>query len=373
MKPIPAIVEPAEVDLALIGQQLSVALAGKLDAERTAERHDKAGAAARESARMRRLEIGQLLCKARPAWPERGPTAKGWGAFLAQHGLDDSTARRYMDEYRDPAGFAQKNRGERNHSGEAGADETSDDDTGARPPTPAGHGELPPFRQLSEGELVQALGRLDPAARKRVLSTGKANAKGGSGEDERGTWCTSKEWAIAVGAWDLDPFSNPRSKIASASRCMLEDGGDGFGGGEAGATPGLFLVGARHGLPASSGIADAVSRVWIQPPYELVEAALAHYGHTRFCALLRWSPDVKSWFPGLWARTAVVCHPFGARMGFDPPPGVEASGDMPFPHALYYADERDVTDAVRTRCLVWRIDHALDCAQPNPAALHIVR
>jgi hypothetical protein len=36
----------------------------------------------------------------------------------------------------------------------------------------------------------------------------KANVFGATGkkEKERGTWCTPKNWAEAVGPWDLDPF-----------------------------------------------------------------------------------------------------------------------------------------------------------------------
>lgn len=373
MKSIPAIVEPA-IDVEKIGAQIRVALAGQLDAERTLERHEKAAAAARETARMRRLEIGRLLWEARKAWPERGPNAKPWGEFLSRHGLDDATARRYMAEYRDPEGFAQRER-KVPAGAPAALPETDDDDLGPRTSPPAGPGQLPPFRQLSEAELVQALARLAPDARKRVLKEGgKVGVQGGSGAKERGTWCTSDRWARAVGPWDLDPFSNPRSLIASAVRCMLEDGGDAFGGGPPGGErPGLYLTGNAHGMQPGSGIADASTRVWIQPPYTLVEEAIAHYGHTRFCALLRWSPDV-AWFRALWPLVAVVAHPL-ERVEFRPPPGVEVSEDAPmsFPHALYYRNARDITPEVRALCILHVVDHSLDCAAAAPPALHVVR
>ncbi len=366
MKPVPAIVEQA-IDIDLIAEQIIVAMQGQSSAESTILNLEGRLESARGAAAARRLEIGRLLSRVRGAWPPTGPKAKGWSAFLARVKLDDSTAARYMAEYRDPAGSAQAR-------AKPAADVDPDDDTGARPPAPRGSGEPPPFRQLDETEIIQLLARLAPDVRKRVLAADRANVKGGSGDAARGTWCTSKDWAAAVGPWELDPFSNPRSKIASARRCMLEDGGDAFGGGEPGATPGLYLTGRSHGLTPVSAVADSDTRVWIQPPYELVAEAIAHYGHTRFCALLRWSPDVKAWFPALWARTAVVCHPFGERMEFEPPPGVESSGDMPFPHALYYASEGDVTDEVRARCLVWRVDHTLDCAATAPEpALHLVK
>lgn len=369
MKPIAAVIEQAQVDIDLIAEQIHVALGSLRGAEdeavrngKLAERHAAAAESAREAAQRRRVEIGKLLVKARTKWPaERGPGAKGWGEFLARVKIDDATARRYMAEARDPEAFAQRR-----------AKEDADDD---EPIDVLGQErDTPPFRQMTEDDIMQAIARLPPEARKRIAKAARINPKGGSGDEDRGTWCTSKEWAIAVGAWDVDPFSNPRSNIASAVRCMLEDDGDAFGGGKPGAAPGLYLTGNAHGAQPSSGVADELTRVWIQPPYELVAEAIAHYGHTRFCALLRWSPDVKAWFPELWARTAVVCHPWCERMEFEPPPGVDKSGDMPFPHALYYAHEADVTDEVRGRCIVWRIDHDLDDAKVPPSAqLHLVR
>lgn len=378
MKATAAIIQPAEIDIALVEQHIVVARASERDETRTAERHEgesrrhgAAAQAAREAARQHRLRIGKLLASARPLWPARGPAPKGatlppgapasWAEFLKRLELDDATARRYMDEAKDPEAFARA-RAER-------AQDSEDDDP---EPVLGQERDTPPFRQLTKDDLIQALGRLSPGDRKDVLKSTRANVKGGSGDEDRGTWCTSKDWAAVVGLWDLDPFSNPRSHILSAARCMLEDGGDAFGGGEPGARPGLYRTGNAHGAHPASGIADELTRVWIQPPYELVAAAIAHYGHTRFCALLRWSPDVKAWFPELWKRTAVVCHPFGERMDFEPPPGVDKSGDMPFPHALYYAHEADVTDEVRARCIVWRINHDTDDVRAIPA-LHIVR
>jgi hypothetical protein len=379
MKATAAIIQPAEIDLALVQERITVERAGERDQVKTAERHEgesrrhgAAAQAARESARQHRLRIGRLLAQARPLWPARGPAPKGatlppgapasWAEFLRRLDLDDATARRYMDEARDPESFAQRPRGERNPAGE---DEQSEPVLGQERDTP-------PFRQLTKADLIQAIGRLSPEDRKDIVRAARPNVKGGSGEIDRGTWCTAKDWAIAVGAWDLDPFSNPRSHILSVTRCMLEDGGDAFGGSEPGARPGFYRTGNAHGAQPTTGVADDLTRVWIQPPYELVPQAIAHYGHTRFCALLRWSPDVKAWFPELWRRTAVVAHPWCERMEFEAPPGVEKSGDMPFPHALFYACESDITDAVRARCILHHINHDTDDVRAIPA-LHIVR
>ena len=172
----------------------------------------------------------------------------------------------------------------------------------------------------------------------------RVNANGGSRELARGGYCTPEDWAEHVGRWDLDPFSNPRSHIVATERCMLEDGGDGFGDGK---TPGSYRVGRG---PVQ--VASKHTRVWIQPDYLFVDEALAHYGHTRFCALLRFDPSTR-WFQRVYRLAALVCVPRLKRFEFEPPPGVKASKN-PYPHALYNAREQDATPAVLRRCVAWR-------------------
>lgn len=319
-----AIVENA-VDIDLCAEQIIVARADLLRAERSIERIRGQLDDAVGTAKMRRIEIGRILSKARPTWPQRGPNAKGWTTFLERVKIDDSTAHRYMEEFRDPVAFSQKTRGKPGDS--AAIDPGSEAARDSDPETPA-------------------------------------NVHGGSGEVARGTYCTPLKYATAVGPWDLDPFSNPRSHIVSTHRCMLEDGGDGLLDPE---EPGSWRSGSpgEYGAPIHS-VADANTRVWLQPPYELVDEAIAHYGHTRFCALLRFAPDTD-WFAAMWPRVQVIATPFGERLPFEID-GVEADG-APFPHAFYYADERDVTDEIRRLCIVLRRAEA----QSNPAALHIVR
>lgn len=372
MKSAAARAKPASDDLA--AEQVIVWRTEERDAETSAVRHEQQAGAARATAKARRLQIGELCAKQREKWPQSGPNAKGWGLWLAKAKLDDSTAWRYIDAWknRDKPG---DDVGDPSHPApvRGNPDDDEPDDGGPRVrPLPCRAPDQPPFRQLTEEDIMQAIARLPPEARRRIVKAARVNVKGGSGDEDRGTWCTAKDWAVAVGAWDLDPFSNPRSHILSAVRCMLEDGGDAFGGGKPGETPGLYLTGTSGLQPGRSAVADELTRVWIQPPYELVAAAIAHYGHTRFCALLRWSPDVKAWFPELWRRTAVVAHPWCERMEFEPPPGVDKSGDMPFPHALFYAHEGDITDAVRARCIIHHINHDTDDVRAIPA-LHLVR
>ncbi len=110
------------------------------------------------------------------------------------------------------------------------------------------------------------------------------------------------------------------------------------------------------------------TRVFLQPPYKrgFIESVIAHYGHTRFCALLRFAPDTD-WFKALLPLTCAIAIPL-ERLDFDPPPGVpKPESSIPYPHALYYADERDITAEVRALCIIWRVDHE---ARPP---LHIVR
>lgn len=178
----------------------------------------------------------------------------------------------------------------------------------------------------------------------RKRSKPAVNGNGGSGDEVRGTWCTPKPWAERVGPWDLDPFSNPRSHIVSTDRAMLEDGGDGLL--DRGA-PGSY----RDGATRYVGRAVAGTRVWIQPPYEMVLDALAHYGHTRFCALLRFDPSTR-WFRRLYRLVGLICVPL-SRIEFEPPPGVKASKN-PYPHALYYARAEDATPRVLRACISWR-------------------
>jgi hypothetical protein len=343
-----AIIEAA-IDVDLCAEQIIVALAGERDADGSAARHEQLGQAARATQRMRRLEIGAALLKARGAWPISGPKAKGWSEFLARVKLDDSTAVRYMHEARTGKVHGEQPDGDSAHRPprEPNLDRDSDDDTGPRITPLEQPGDLAPFRALTESDIVQALARLPADVQKRILRAGKANVTGGSGDVSRGKWCTPKALAEAVGPWDLDPFSSPRSHVAAVHRCMLEDGGDGFGGGGG--------YGRYRERSREIEEAEAHTRVWIQPPYELVLDAIQHYGHTRFGALLRWAPDTE-WFARLWPLVHAVAFPIGARLEFEPPEGIEASSN-PYPHALYYADDRDVTQEVCALCIVWRVEH----------------
>ncbi len=304
-----------QLDLDLIASQIHDALAGLHSSETEAERNDSlvlryatAAENARSVAARWRIEIGALLLQARPAWPGRGPGAKGWSEFLARVAIDDATARRYMAEATNP------------NAQRGGKRETGRVDS-----------------ILAE---IRKLGAQDRKALMSEIRT--ANVNGGSGESDRGAWITAAKWAARVGPWDLDPFSNDRSHVAADIQCMLEDGGNGLADL---ATPGSWISGGT-----SSGVADEQTRVWGQPPYEIVEQAVAHYRHTRFCFLLRLDPSTQ-WFAALWERTQLLAIPLGDREMFEPPPGVEASSN-PQPHAFYYAAAADVTDEIRETCIV---------------------
>jgi hypothetical protein len=209
-------------------------------------------------------------------------------------------------------------------------------------------------------------------------------------DEQRGAWCSPVEYTEAASSehhFDLDPFTNPRSTLRAVYACMLERGGDGFGL-DRRDTPGSFYIAPGpvgtcnepccHGEDsrvAIRGCANTDWRVWIQPPYDIVLAALAHYGHTRFVALLR-ADTSTMWFQLLfWGiRTAedaaelskktklaltvrpplceVVMVPKRERIEFVPPPGVKASSN-PFPHGLFYKRAEDVPAAIRALCYPW--------------------
>lgn len=167
-------------------------------------------------------------------------------------------------------------------------------------------------------------------------------------DEQRGAWCTPKKYAEAVGQFHLDPFSNYRSHIASDFACWLERGDDGFGVGAPLDKPGAFYVGSRGYQYASEDW-----RVWIQPDYEYVLEAIAHYKHTRFTALLRLDPSTQ-WFDELFAVSELILVPKGDRIEFDPPPGVKASSN-PFPHGLFYRHAEDATAEIHNMCFEWRV------------------
>lgn len=358
---IPAVVEPAQVDIDALAEHCIVGYADLQGIEKQIVRARGKLEEVIAAAKVRRLQLGQWLSQARATWPERGPNAKGWGEFCARVKIPDSTARAYIAEYRHPAGFAERK------SGSAKPDDQPDDDQTGPRVTPAPR-ESVLFTELTREQVADAIKRLKPEDRTWALRQGKANLIGGSGEVERGTWCTPKHIAIAIGPVDHDPFSNPRAHILAATHCMLEDGGDGFGDGQPGEHPGHYLLGSAHG--SRSGVAGADDRVFLQPRYDDVLNAIAHYEHTRMIALLRFAPDV-AWFRRLWLSIE-VCAIFRDRVDFEPPPGIaKPESSSPYPHALYYRDHRDVTDAVRELCLIWHVDHT-SSALPSAAQLHLV-
>lgn len=255
---------------------------------------------ARESAAGRRLELGKLLIAAREHWPARGPRAKGWGEFLRRAELDEDVALNAM-KY---AGFIEKTF------------------PGKRP------GKLP---TLAEAGIRRA---------SLTLPEPESEAP----EPDRGAWCTPAPIAKAVGPWDLDPFSNPRSHIIASVTCELERNDNGL----VPSAPGMYY---RHGHGTAR--ADENTRTWLQPDYGYVLAAIEHYKHTQFCALLRLDPST-GWFEVLHGCSELILIPKGDRIQFEPPPGVEASSN-PYPHGLFYRRASDATEEIRALCYEWRV------------------
>lgn len=298
-----AIVEPAITALVAETRDLIEALNAANDA---VEQLDKKLVASREIQKARRIELGMLLRKARQQLPSRGTATNGWLAYLEAIEMPETTAARYMQE----AGALVSDR----TSPQLSKVGTSDH---AYESTPPPSDEDAPAPEGVEQPVVV----------------------------DRGGWCTPKKWADAVGPWDLDAFSNPRSHIVAPHICNFEGGDDGFGDG----SPGSYRIGDVLRK------ATKKTRFWGQPDYRngFVERAIDHYGHTRFCFLLRLDTSTV-WFERLWSISELIMIPRGERIEFEPPPGVEPSSN-PYPHGFYYRSAEDVTDAVRAACFEWRI------------------
>lgn len=177
-------------------------------------------------------------------------------------------------------------------------------------------------------------------------------------EEQRGAWCSPEQYTKAASSeheFDLDPFTNPRSTLKARWLCMLERGDDGFGLARRD-VPGSFYIAPGGCDDVGCGtcgyrVAGATHRVWIQPPYDIVPEAIAHYGHTRFVALLRLDTST-GWFTTLWHLCEVIMVPKEDRLAFVPPPGVKESSN-PYPHGLYYRRAADVPVAVSALCYPW--------------------
>lgn len=114
MKPIPAIVEPAESEVALAAVRSSSS--ALREAEVQVEKIGKRLEAAEGAVALRKLELGRALNAAHELWPStkaaqggaRGPRGQTWEQFLESEGIAKSTAYQLMkdaggsSERRDP-------------------------------------------------------------------------------------------------------------------------------------------------------------------------------------------------------------------------------------------------------------------------------
>ena len=312
MKDIAAIIAPAPVD-DVAAEQVIVWRDEERQADASGARHEQLGAAARATAMLRKLQIGELCAKQRAKWPASGPRARGWGEWLARAKLDDSTAWRYIEAWKTrnkPDGEGDV--GEPSQPADVrGKSETRDDSD--RDVTPAN---MAPTLSLAPDPAP------DPALEIEV-------------EPDRDSWCTPPWITEPIGTFDLDPCSNARSTVKSSNRFSIEDGIDGL---------------------AHAEDVSADWRTFINPPYSDVPPWIAAYAHTRFCFLLKLDTSTR-WFADLFALTQLILIP-RKRVSFVPPPGVppEKAKAQQFPHALFYAHHEDATDAIRALCWSWRVD-----------------
>jgi hypothetical protein len=153
----------------------------------------------------------------------------------------------------------------------------------------------------------------------------------GAADPDRDTYTTPPWISRALGRVWLDPCSNERSVIQSERVFRLDRGQNG-------------LALAKFVPRNPPGI------VFLNPPYSdgQVIQWVRGYRMTRFCFLVRHDPSTE-WFSELFAATGMIAQPRD-RVDFQPPPGAEINGSNPYPHALFYRDACDVSQAMRDIC-----------------------
>lgn len=285
---------------------------------------------AEDDASRRRLELGRALVRARSAWPASGPKARGWGELLERHGISSQRASEwmrlagYVDEVIPPSDGEIEVPTMR----EAGIDKrprASDDDAADEEHVTAA-GERALVREPNDPHATVHVER-------ESLPSSSTPAPDAAPEPDRNSWCTPKWIADAVGVFDLDPASNPRSHIRAGRSCELERGED--------------------GLTLAAEI-DAGQRVWINPPYARGQVIrwIRAYKHTRFCFLVKVDPSTE-WFAELFEASLLILLPRGTRIEFEPPPGVAGDSNQ-FPHGLFFAHVDDATPEIWAKCFAWK-------------------
>ncbi len=289
MKLVPAIVESEIEQLADAVDAASLAL---YDAEHMVEKLERQAYDARGAVGMRRLELGRLLARARPHWPERGPKAKGWGEFLSKRKIEQPRAWELMKL----AGYVEIS--------------SSNDETPDHIPT-----------------LVEAGAR----GSQQSMAGGPAPF-----EIDRNTWCTPVWITEALGDVDLDPCANERSHVRAGSTFRLDRGQDGL---ELAAN-----VGHDWRVFINPPYSDVTP--WVQ--------AYAHTRFVyllKFDPSTKWFAELIA-KTGLVLIPRGTRVQFEAPLGVPP----EKSEANQFPHALFFARADDAPKGLLDRCYAWRIE-----------------
>lgn len=321
----PAIIEHAQGEHETAVRDAFSALREAEAQEVTAARRAES---ARDDAARRRLELGKALVRARGAWPASGPRARGWGEFLDREGIEERTAQRYMQL----AGYVASTTAE--------IPDTSAPVSGISVPTYAEAG-------IAIAPLVTEVARApnDPHAALHVEPVAMASSAAPAADaapeiygpkPDRDGWCTPRDIAIALGAWDVDPCSNARAHIIAETRLRFD------------------LDQAQDGIALAPTFAPT-TRSFVNCPYSRGQVIrwIRAYAHTQFCFLLKLDPSTE-WFAELYAMTALILIPRGERIEFEPPPGAEASSNQ-FPHGLFFKRLEDATPEIRALCFEWVI------------------
>lgn len=206
MKPIPAIVEPADGGIAQCAAAVDLALRGYREAGRHVDDADRRANTARQVLAQMRLELGRALITARKHWPVSGPRAKGWGDFLKVRALDQDVALDAM-KY---AGYVD----EKFPGIQPGNLPGRDADRDTKPSNP-------------EADIAERIAKLDPDARGRIMRSLRSSVASERVGD-RDSYCTPPAITQLLPEVDLDPCSNPRSTVRAKQTYSLEANQDGL-------------------------------------------------------------------------------------------------------------------------------------------------
>lgn len=169
-------------------------------------------------------------------------------------------------------------------------------------------------------------------------------------ENTRDSWCTPQWLCDLLPLVDLDPCSNPRSRVRARRHIMLES---------------TIMVPLSSGPDGEIVSGDGLGAVWegsifINPPYSNIKpwAEMLGYwvGRKRVAGagVLVNADSSTRWWASL-VDELPLRFDFNKRIQFEPPPGVKASTNSK-PQALLMTESfwRECDDGLERHGVLWR-------------------